>query len=99
MGPDATGLGQIFWYTLENKKFIKTEILCRTQVYSGFCPYLLQGVEGVSEVAGIGGFTKEYQIDVDPNKPFCLRCPFSTLTNAIQNSNIDVGAEVIEDGD
>jgi Cu(I)/Ag(I) efflux system membrane protein CusA/SilA len=56
-------------------------------------------VEGVSEVASIGGFVKEYQIDVDPNKIIAYDVHFSSLIKAIQNSNIDVGAEVIEDGD
>ena len=101
MGPDATGLGQIFWYTLENKKnSIKPKSLAELRSIQDFyVRYLLQGVEGVSEVAGIGGFIKEYQIDVDPNKLFAYDVHFSTLTKAIQNSNIDVGAEVIEDGD
>ena len=101
MGPDATGLGQIFWYTLENKKnSLKPKSLAELRSIQDFyVRYLLQGVEGVSEVAGIGGFIKEYQIDVDPNKLFAYDVHFSTLTKAIQNSNIDVGAEVIEDGD
>ncbi|MEC8625082.1 MAG: CusA/CzcA family heavy metal efflux RND transporter, partial [Bdellovibrionota bacterium] len=101
MGPDATGLGQIFWYTLENtKNSLKPKSLAELRSIQDFyVRYLLQGVEGVSEVAGIGGFIKEYQIDVDPNKLFAYDVHFSTLTKAIQNSNIDVGAEVIEDGD
>jgi Cu(I)/Ag(I) efflux system membrane protein CusA/SilA len=64
-----------------------------------YVSYLLQGVEGVSEVASIGGFVKEYQIDVDPNKLFAFNVHFNKLISSIQNSNIDVGAEVIEDGD
>ncbi|MEC7182511.1 MAG: efflux RND transporter permease subunit, partial [Bdellovibrionota bacterium] len=101
MGPDATGLGQIFWYTLENtKNSLKPKSLAELRSIQDFyVRYLLQGVEGVSEVAGIGGFIKEYQIDVDPNKLFAYDVHFSTLIKAIQNSNIDVGAEVIEDGD
>ena len=56
-------------------------------------------MDGVSEVASIGGFVKEYQIDVDPNNLFAYDVHFSDLLKAIQNSNIDVGAEVIEEGD
>ena len=101
MGPDATGLGQIFWYTLENVKGAKSpkSLAQLRSIQDFYVRYLLQGVEGVSEVASIGGFVKEYQIDVDPNKLFAYDVHFSTLIKAIQNSNIDVGAEVIEDGD
>ena len=101
MGPDATGLGQIFWYTLENDKdSVSPKSLAELRSIQDFyVRYLLQGVEGVSEVAGIGGFIKEYQIDVDPKKLFAFDVHFSALIKAIQNSNIDVGAEVVEDGD
>ncbi|MGB0454053.1 MAG: efflux RND transporter permease subunit, partial [Bacteriovoracaceae bacterium] len=101
MGPDATGLGQIFWYTLENEKGTsKPKSLAELRSIQDFyVRYLLQGVEGVSEVASIGGFVKEYQIDVDPNKLFAYDVHFSKLIKSIQNSNIDVGAEVVEDGD
>ncbi len=101
MGPDATGLGQVFWYTIENDKdSIKPKSLAELRSIQDFyVRYLLQGVEGVSEVASIGGFVKEYQIDVDPNKLFAYDIHFSKLIKSIQNSNIDVGAEVVEDGD
>ena len=100
MGPDATGLGQVFWYTLENDKNAKQpKSLAELRSLQDFyVRYLLQGVDGVSEVASVGGFLKEYQIDVDPKRLFALDVHFSTLVKAIQNSNIDVGAEVIEDG-
>lgn len=101
MGPDATGLGQIFWYTLENEKgSVKPQSLAELRSLQDFyVRYLLQGVEGVSEVASVGGFVKEYQIDVDPKKLFAYDVHFSTLIKSIQSSNIDVGAEVVEDGD
>ncbi len=101
MGPDSTGLGQIFWYTLENKEgALKPQSLSELRSLQDFyVRYLLQGVEGVSEVAGIGGFIKEYQVDVDPNKLFAYDVHFSDLVRSIQNSNMDVGAEVIEEGD
>lgn len=101
MGPDATGLGQIFWYTLENQKGTANpkSLAELRSIQDFYVRYLLQGVEGVSEVASIGGFVKEYQIDVDPNKLFAYDVHFSKLIKSIQNSNIDVGAEVVEDGD
>ncbi len=101
MGPDATGLGQIYWYTIENEEnSAHPKSLAELRSIQDFyVRYLLQGVEGVSEVASIGGFIKEYQIDVDPNKLFAYDVHFHHLISSIQNSNIDVGAEVIEDGD
>lgn len=100
MGPDATGLGQIFWYTLENKENSPNpkSLAQLRSIQDFYVRYLLQGVEGVSEVASVGGFLKEYQIDVDPNRLFAYDVHFSTLLNAIKNSNLDIGAEVIEDG-
>jgi Cu(I)/Ag(I) efflux system membrane protein CusA/SilA len=101
LGPDATGLGQVFWYTIENDKGSKKpkSLAELRSIQDFYVRYLLQGVKGVSEVAGIGGFVKEYQIDVDPNKLFAYDVHFSKMISAIQNSNIDVGAEVVEDGD
>lgn len=101
MGPDATGLGQIFWYTIENEAGSENpKSLGELRSIQDFhVKYLLQGVEGVSEVASIGGFVKEYQINVDPNKLVAYDVHFSKLISEIQNSNIDVGAEVVEDGD
>ena len=101
LGPDATGLGQIFWYVVENKNdSLKPKSLEELRnIQDFYIRYLLQSVDGVSEVASIGGFVKEYQIDVDPNNLFAYDVHFSDLLKAIQNSNIDVGAEVIEEGD
>ncbi len=100
MGPDATGLGQIYWYTIENdinSKSPKSLSELRS-IQDFYVRYLLQGVEGVSEVASVGGFVKEYQIDVDPKKLFAYDIHFSKLLDSIKESNVDVGAEVIEDG-
>ncbi|MBK26983.1 MAG: CusA/CzcA family heavy metal efflux RND transporter [Halobacteriovorax sp.] len=101
MGPDATGLGQIYWYTIENEEnSLHPKSMAELRSIQDFyVRYLLQGVEGVSEVASIGGFVKEYQIDVDPKKLFAYNVHFSKLIKAIQDSNVDVGAEVVEDGD
>tara|TARA_B100001971_G_scaffold61895_1_gene56920 strand:- start:120583 stop:123699 length:3117 start_codon:yes stop_codon:yes gene_type:complete len=101
MGPDATGLGQIYWYTIENEKDNKNpkSLAELRSIQDFYVRYLLQGVEGVSEVASVGGFVKEYQIDVDPKKLFAYNIYFSQLLKSIKESNIDVGAEVVEDGD
>ena len=78
MGPDATGLGQIFWYTLENEKEASDpkSLAELRSIQDFYVRYLLQGVEGVSEVTSIGGFVKEYQIDVDPNRLFAYDVHF-----------------------
>ncbi len=101
LGPDATGLGQIFWYTLENDKdaIHPLSLYELRSLQDFYLKFHLQAIEGVSEVASIGGFIKEYQIDVDPNKIFALNIHFPEIIKAIRNSNIDVGAEVIEEGD
>ncbi len=101
MGPDATGLGQIYWYTLENNEDSPhpKSLQELRSLQDFYVRYLLQSTEGVSEVASIGGFVKEYQIDVDPTKIFAYDIHFPQIIKAIKNSNIDVGAEVIEEGD
>ena len=65
LGPDATGLGQVFWYTVEGKGYSIDKL---RSLQDWFIRYQLNSVEGVSEVASIGGFVKQYQIDIDPNK-------------------------------
>lgn len=100
LGPDATGLGQVLWYTLENNGKAPPKSLAELRsLQDWYVRYRLQSVQGVSEVAGVGGFIKEYQIDVDPNRLFGYKIPFSALLVSVKNANIDVGAEVIEDGD
>lgn len=100
MGPDATGLGQIFWYTIENTldNSAPKSLAELRSLQDFYVKFLLQGVEGVSEVASIGGFVKEYQVDVDPKKLFAFDIHFSNIITAMNNSNLDVGAEVIEEG-
>jgi len=101
IGPDATGLGQVFWYTVENKKETKKPLSLSElrSIQDWYVKYQLQSVEGVSEVASVGGFVKEYQIDVDPLKLFARDLHFSAIIHAVKSSNTDVGAEVIEEGD
>ncbi|MAF90302.1 MAG: CusA/CzcA family heavy metal efflux RND transporter [Bdellovibrionaceae bacterium] len=101
LGPDATGLGQVFWYSIQNSKDSKNpkSLAELRSIQDFYVKFQLQASEGVSEVASIGGFKKEYQIDVDPNKLIAYDVHFSALLRAIQESNVDVGAEVIEEGE
>jgi Cu(I)/Ag(I) efflux system membrane protein CusA/SilA len=101
LGPDATALGQVFWYTLEG---INTEgeptggwdldELRSTQDW--YVRYALQGVDGVAEVASIGGYVKEYQVDVDPDALRTYGIALHEVFNAVRGSNLDVGARTIE---
>ena len=93
LGPDATGLGQIFWYTVEGEGYTPEEL--RTK-QDWFIRYQLNSVKGVSEVASIGGFVKQYQIDLDPNKLLAYEVNLDDVLKAVKDSNIDVGAKVIE---
>src|SRR3989338_7823747 len=95
LGPDATGLGQVFWYTVEGEGYTLDEL--RTQ-QEWFIRYQLNSVEGVSEVANIGGFVRQYQIDVDPNKMLSHGVSLHEVLEAVKKSNIDIGAKVIESG-
>lgn len=93
LGPDATALGQIFWYTVEGKGFGLDEL---RSVQDWYIKYALQSTEGVSEVASVGGFVKEYQIDVDPDAMRVYKVSLKEIIMAVKNANIDVGAKTIE---
>ena len=101
LGPDATALGQIFWYTLEGRDpqgnptgGWDLQELRSIQDYT--VRYALMGAEGVSEVASVGGFVKEYQIDVDPDAMRAWNVTLNDVFSAIKMSNKDVGARTIE---
>ncbi|CAN5650335.1 CusA/CzcA family heavy metal efflux RND transporter [soil metagenome] len=93
LGPDATGVGQVFWYTLETDKMNQRDL--RT-VQDWFVRYQLNSVPGVAEVAGVGGYVQQYQIDVDPNKLRSVNIPMSAVVEAVQRSNSNVGGNVVE---
>jgi len=101
LGPDATALGQVYWYTIEGRDkdgnttggWDLHEI--RT-VQDFYVKYGLNATEGVSEVASIGGFVQEYQIDVNPDALLAYKIPLEKVMMAVQNSNKDVGAKTIE---
>ena len=101
IGPDATALGQIFWYTLEGRDANNEpaggwnlQELRSTQ--DSLVRYALQGVDGVAEVASVGGFVKEYQIDVDPDALRTYQITLAEVFDAVRASNLDVGARTIE---
>lgn len=93
LGPDATALGQVFWYTVEGDGFDLAEL---RSLQDWYIRYQLNAVEGVSEVASIGGHVKQYQIDVDPVKMRAHGVALPEIMEAVQRSNIDVGAKAIE---
>lgn len=122
LGPDATALGQIFWYTLENSYYCPEHVHATSEV-PGTCSedgrelvlamsdlgelrslqdwyvrYQLNAVEGVSEVASVGGFVKQYQIDIDPYRMYSRGVSILKVIQAVRRSNIDVGAKVFEEG-
>jgi Cu(I)/Ag(I) efflux system membrane protein CusA/SilA len=93
LGPDATGVGWIYMYTLKSDKHSLQELRSYQDWY---LKYGLTTVSGVAEVASIGGFVKQYQVTVDPTKLLAYRVPLNMIEMAIKNSNNDVGGEVIE---
>ena len=92
LGPDATGVGQVFWYTVEGPSDPGT----LRSIQDWFIRYQLNSVPGVAEVASIGGFVRQYQIDVDPGKLRSFNIPLRTVFEAVQRSNNNVGAKVVE---
>ncbi|MEO7694809.1 MAG: efflux RND transporter permease subunit [Chryseolinea sp.] len=101
LGPDATALGQVYWYTIEgrDKKGNPTggwDLHEIRTVQDFFVKYGLNAAEGVSEVASIGGFVQEYQIDVNPDALKAYNIPLHIVMQAVQKSNRDVGAKTFE---
>src|SRR3989338_3108446 len=123
LGPDATALGQIFWYTVENGYYCpkhpqnsydkpgncpedgdpliaSTYDLSRLRsIQDWYVRYQLNALSGVSEVGSVGGYIKQYQIDVDPNKLLAYNVRLMEVLTAVKQSNIDVGAKVFEEGE
>ena len=95
LGPDATGVGQVYWYTVEGPYDSGT----LHSLQHWFIRYQLNSVPGVAEVGTIGGFFREYQVDVDPVKLRGYNIPLRTVFESIQHSNTNVGAKVMEVND
>ena len=101
LGPDATALGQIYWYTLEGRdpdgKPTGGWDLHEIRTVQDFqVKYALNAAEGVAEVASIGGFVQEYQIDVNPDALKAYNVPLHRVMQAVQRSNRDIGAKTVE---
>ncbi len=93
LGPDATGVGWIYEYALVSDHHNLQELRA---IQDWFLRYELTALEGVSEVASLGGFVKQYQVAVDPNKLIAYNIPITEVIMAIKNSNLDVGGGAIE---
>src|SRR6266540_940387 len=96
LGPDGTGVGHVYWYTIEGKGYDLEQL--RT-LQDWFVRYQLNTVPGVSEVASIGGFVREYQIDLDPHRLLAYRLKADQVMEAVKGSNKDVGGRLIEQAD
>jgi len=97
LGPDATGVGWVFQYILESDNHHDLQQLRSIQDW--FLRYELMSVPGVAEVASVGGYVKQYQVEVDPNQLLAYNIPLLTVRTALQRSNSDVGGRLIEMGE
>lgn len=101
LGPDATALGQVFWYTLEGRDTEGNptggwDLQELRSIQDWTVRYALQGADGVAEVASVGGHVQEYQVDVNPDAMRTYDVTLDEVFNAVRNSNVDVGARTIE---
>jgi Cu(I)/Ag(I) efflux system membrane protein CusA/SilA len=101
LGPDATALGQVYWYTLEGRDadgapsggWGPDEL---RSIQDWQVRFALMAADGVAEVASVGGYVREYQVDVDPNAMHAHRVSLDEVYEAVRSSNLEVGASVIE---
>ncbi|MEP6600688.1 MAG: efflux RND transporter permease subunit, partial [Nitrospirota bacterium] len=95
LGPDATGVGWVYQYALVDYSGQHDLAQLRT-LQDWYLRYKLAAVPGVAEVVGVGGFVKQYQIEVDPNTLAAYRLPIKTVIDAVRNSNAEVSGRVLE---
>ncbi|MDH4099236.1 MAG: efflux RND transporter permease subunit [Nitrospirota bacterium] len=93
LGPDATGVGWVFQYVLEGKGYSLAEL---RSIQDWYVRYQLTSVPGVSEVASIGGFVKQYQVNIDPNRLRAYDISLRDVTESLRMSNVDTGGRVVE---
>lgn len=98
IGPDATGVGWVYQYALVDKTG-QTDLAELRSLQDWFIKLELAGVDGVSEVASVGGFVREYQILIDPNRLRSYDIPLRRVTDAIRNASSEVGGRVLEQGE
>src|ERR1700712_3427263 len=96
LGPDGTGVGHVFWYTLDAKQMDLGE---QRALQDWYVKLALQTVPGVAEVASFGGFEKQYQLVIDPHKLNYYNIPLSQVLKAVKSNNNDVGGRKFEMGD
>jgi Cu(I)/Ag(I) efflux system membrane protein CusA/SilA len=101
LGPDATGLGQIFWYTLEGRDESGNvtggwDLQELRSIQDYYVKYALSSASGVSEVASIGGYVQEYQVDVNPELMRQYNIGLNQVVKAVKESNKDIGAQTLE---
>lgn len=97
LGPDATGVGWVYEYVLDGGDQVDLQQLRSIQDW--FLRYELMSVPGVAEVASIGGYVKQYQVEVDPNRLLAYNISLSKVRQALQRSNADVGGRLVEMGE
>jgi len=95
IGPDATGVGWVYQYALVDKTGQNSLAQLRT-FQDWYLRYWLQGVPGVAEVASIGGFQKQYQVNINPNALLAYKIPLTKVLEAIRDGNNDVGGRLVE---
>ena len=95
MGPDASAVGQVFWYSVEGEG---QDLGSLRTIQDWYVRYQLNAVPGVAEVASIGGFVRQYQIDVDPNRLAAYDLSIRDVVEAVERSNNNVGGKVVEQG-
>lgn len=93
LGPDATGVGWVYEYSIEGKGYNLAEL---RSIQDWYVRYQLTKVPGVSEVASIGGFVKQYQVNIDPNKLLTYNISLRDVVDSIKMGNVDVGGRVVE---
>lgn len=93
LGPDGTGVGHVFWYTLDGDGYDAGELRA---IQDWYVKFALQNVEGVSEVASFGGFQKQYQVSLNPDKLIYYNVSYMDVAEAIKYNNRDVGGSVFE---
>ncbi|HVO73760.1 MAG TPA: CusA/CzcA family heavy metal efflux RND transporter, partial [Ignavibacteriaceae bacterium] len=96
LGPDGTGVGHVFWYTVEGKGY---DLGTLRSIQDWYIRYKLAAVDGVAEVASIGGFVKQYQVDISPNDLRAYNLTVSDVVNAVEKSNNEVGGKIVEVND
>jgi len=95
LGPDGTGVGHVYWYTVEGKH----DLGMLRAIQDWYVKLHLQGVAGVAEVASVGGYIRQYQVDVDPSQMKGYNLTLADVRNAVMRSNNDVGGRILEISD